>query len=389
MTRGKGIAGIVLGVALATLLLGSPIAEAQVTRCVGAQVSPCTTLNTYSNWYLAYGAAVKGDTLILANKDLKTLLPPPAPPEFQVPGDPENLTARLKVGKRLIVKTHTGVVLTDANMLPSPDYIVHVIDGGQGTDLRVKVEVTADGDVPRSAGGIFLEVDSDVLNGSSVEGPGKVPGNRRGVKPISDNGIRLPPPLEHLAATIGIRVNRGTGSKTMRVLGLSSDRTRVDGFGVGIFVDNPSFHVTSYIMAERNGIGLLQRWGRGQNFYGVWNNNDVAIEMQGVNHNDTNSHTFTCNGVALRSSMADQANPATGYRVNGPHLEYNFHTVTTCGGVDIEVEVSPGVFLTDRDLPPPHKGARTVDPGFYIQYSTRKVDKDLLPTWITGGPPAN
>jgi hypothetical protein len=329
---------------------------------VGAQVSPCSAANTHGSWDAAYGLAKPGDTLLLTNGDLDT---------------------RLKVGKRLIVKTHTGVVLSDANMTPSPtEYVVQVVDGGQGTDLKMKVRVTADGGgVPRSAGAIFLEFDSDVLNGSSVDGPGK----DRGIPPYSDNGIRLP---SGQVATIGIRVNRGTGSKTMRVLGLSSDRTRVTGFGVGIFVDNPSFHVTSYVLAEHNGIGLLQRWGRGQNFYGVWNNNDVAIEMQGVNHNDTNSHTFNCNGVALRSSMADQPNPVTGYRVNGPHLEYNFHTVTTCGGVDVEVEVSPGVFLTDRDLPPPHKGARTVDPGFYIQYSTRKVDNALLPTWITGGPPA-
>jgi hypothetical protein len=157
----------------------------------------------------------------------------------------------------------------------------------------------------------------------------------------------------------------------------------VTGFGRGIFIDNPSFHVTSYVRAEKNGIGLQQRWGRGQNFYGIWKYNDVAIEMQAVHHNDTNGHTFDCNGIALKSSMTEETNPITGLRVNGPHLEYNFHVVKTenCadgieGGLDVLVQKKDGSWEPDR----------TQDPGAYIQYSTRKVDGVLFPTWKTGEP---
>ena len=369
--RGQGTVGIVLTLSLALLLLGSPIAQAQVTRCVGAQVSPCQAANTYSTWRDAYEAANKGDTVILT----------------------KDVDERLRVGKRLIVKTHTGVVLTDANVDPSPtDYIVQVVSGGEGTDLRLKVKVTADKGVPRSAGGIFLEVDSDVLNGSGAEGPGKY----LGIEAPTDNGIRLPPPNQSKVATIGIRVNRGTGSKTMRVLGLGSDPVRITGFGVGVFVDNPSFHVTSYVRAEHNWVGLLQRWGRGQNFYGTWINNDVAIEMQAVHHNDTNSHTLKCNGVAVKSSMADEENPVTRYKVNGPHLEYNWHVVDTrpClgeipdgvdpvlaagqRGVDVQVQVGPD----PRDI----EADRRAEPGYYIQYGSRKVDGVMQQTYVSPGP---
>jgi hypothetical protein len=352
VTNGQRMIGMMAGIALATLVLWPAMADAvwvpPAVRCVRKPPlvpplpPPCQI--AHATWDEAYAAANPGDTIVLMQG---------------------MAAARLRVGKRLIIKTENGFRLSDATLTPDRDaYVVHVINGGQGTDLRMKVDVTATAGVPRSAGAIFLEFDSDVLPGTAVSGPGRT------------------------TDTVGIRVNRGTGSKTMRVMGASWDPVSVTGFGTGIFVDNPSFHVTSYIKAEGNGIGLRQRWGRGQNFYGVWRNNNVAIQMEGVNHNDTNSHTFECNGIALRSLRADLPNPATGYRVNGPHLEYNFHVVKTCGGVDVEVEVSPGVFVDDRDLPPGHKGARTLDPGFHIQYSTRKVDGVLLPTWITPGVPA-
>jgi hypothetical protein len=338
--------------ALAALLLGSPIAEAQwvppTTRCVGdLRVSPCTAF--YPDLDSAYAAANNGDTLLLT-----TGTPP----------------ARLKIGKRLIVRSHAGFVLSDLGLRRSAtDYVVQVVPGGEGTDLRLRVEVTTTLESgirrPTSAGGIFLEVDSDVLAGSAVFGPGKIGSPAR------------------YTDTIGIRVNRGTGSKTMRVLGSSADPVLVTGFGRGIFIDNPSFHVTSYVRAEKNGIGLQQRWGRGQNFYGIWKYNDVAIEMQAVHHNDTNGHTFDCNGIALKSSMTEETNPITGLRVNGPHLEYNFHVVKTenCaagieGGLDVLVQKKDGSWEPDR----------TQDPGAYIQYSTRKVDGVLLPTWKTGEP---
>ena len=215
-------------------------------------------------------------------------------------------------------------------------------------------------------------MDSDVLTGSSVEGPGKFVDRR-----------------PHTASTIGIRVNRGTGSKTMRVMGLSSDPVCVTGFGMGIFIDNPSFHVTSYVQGERNGIGLLQQFGRGQNFYGAWINNDVAIEMQAVHHNDTNSHTFKCNGVALKSSQTDEANPNTGCTVNGPHLEYNFHVVED-QVIAFPPSPTPST-CASRWAPTPTTRSlghdRTQDPGAYIQYSTRKVDGELIPTWKTGVAP--
>jgi hypothetical protein len=310
---------------------------------------------------LAQEDANKGDTIVLTAGMVEPV--GTAPPKLK----------RLEVSKRLIVKSHSSFVLSDEWMDRSSEaYVIQVIAGGEGTDLRVKVRVTTvrlpSGQVvPRSAGGIFLEVDSDVLVGSRVEGPGK---EHKFTRP----DVAAPMP-------IGIRINRGTGSKTMRVMGSSGDPVLVTGFATGIFIDNPSFHVTSYVRAEKNHIGLLQRWGRGQNFYGVWKNNDVAIEMQAVHHNDTNGHTFECNGVALKSSQTAEINPITKMKVNGPHLEYNFHVVRTrpCpdgieDGDDVQVQVGPNSWTTDY----------TRDPGAYIQYSTRKVNGALIPTWKTG-----
>jgi hypothetical protein len=320
---------------------------------------------------LAQEAANKGDTIVLT-----------AGMVAPVGGVPPKLK-RLTVFKRLIVKSDRDFELSDKLMEPSAeDYVIQVIAGGEGTDLRVKVRVTAvrlpsGQGVPRSAGGIFLQVDSDVLVGSKVEGPGK---EHNFTRP----DVAAPMP-------IGIRVNRGTGSKTMRVMGSSGAPVLVTGFATGIFIDNPSFHVTSYVRAEKNHIGMRQRWGRGQNFYGVWKNNDVAIEMQAVHHNDTNGHTFECNGVALKSSQTAEQNPITRMRVNGPHLEYNFHIVRTrpCDGDDGAIANGDDVVIqvgADPRNPNSWTTDQTQDPGAYIQYSTRKVDGVLIPTWKTGEP---
>jgi hypothetical protein len=355
--RGLRIGGLISGGLLAALLLDTgPVAAGlvnPVSRCVPIRVSPCAAQNVHEDWPSAYAAANPGDTVILS------------------PGTPPT---RLRVAKRLIIRAHNGFVLSDEELDAAPEtYVVHVAPGGEGTDLRLPVMVTTDDSgVARSAGGIFLEVDSDVLQGSSVYGPGCP-----GVESARIGRCWVPRDL----STIGILVNRGSGSKTMRVLGAAAERVAVRGFGVGIHVDNPAFHVTAYVTAEHNGTGLFQRWGQGQNFYGIWRYNDVAIEIQAARHNDTNSHQFACNGVALRSSRSEIPNPATGRTANGPHLEYNFHVVDTCGyGTDVEVEVAPRapglarVFLPDR----------TLDPGAYIQYSTRTVDGRTHPTWKTG-----
>jgi hypothetical protein len=272
--------------------------------------------------------------------------------DLGAPGDiirvgPGNPAERITITKRVRLIGLPGHLITDARLDPGGALLTFA--GTIGSPLIERLQL----DVVTSDAGIV--VPNTVTNAQF-----------KGVRVMS---------AAHPRPAYGFQAN---GSSRTYFIGSLGTTPRVSGFEVGMELNHVMWHdVEAGTEIEDNGVGLRVTHGKGQIFWNVFRNNEVALEVRGAFHTDINANTFIDNGLAMLWGWAAEPHPESGVAYQKV-IEFN-HAVLVGNAELFRVETAPGVFSADyRD-----------DPGCAVQWTNMTVEEpggaaQVLPNHTTG-----